>query len=177
MWQKVLKTILARLYTHSSLWAMPIWKQHISSKRGFPHSLTVSHSTSVAWVESLNLSGIVNCVTKLLNLIGEKSTGMYWEQDVLRKVHITMHGPIALLGKASLKKHLDNFHFSKGRKISRVKGGRGCTEDDERCFGGGGEEACVCTLKSTAPSQSHKFHPIPKSDVSANALSSQIQRQ
>ena len=35
----------------------------------------------------------------------------------------------------------------------------------------------MCTLKSTAPSQSHKFHPIPKCDVSANALSSQIQRQ
>ena len=68
-----------------------------------------------------------------------------------------MHEPIILLGKASLKKHLNQFHFSKGRKISRVKGGRGRTEDDERCFGGG-----LCTLKSTAPSQSHKFPPIPK---------------
>ena len=48
-------------------WAMPIWKQHISSKRGFPHSLTVSHSTSVSWVECFNFSGIVNCVTESKN--------------------------------------------------------------------------------------------------------------
>ena len=86
-----------------------------------------------------------------------------------------MHGPIALLGKASLKKHLDNFHFSKRRKISRVRGGRGRTEDDERCFGEV-ERRPVCVLSNPL----HPHNPtnsIPSQSVSANALSSQIQRQ
>ena len=64
------------------------------------------------------------------------------------------------------RKHLNQFHFSKGRKISWEKGGRGRTEDDERCFGEVEEEACVL---------SNPLHP--HNPTNANALSSEIQRQ
>ena len=95
------------------------------------------------------------------DIMGERSTGMNWEQGVFRKVHFTMHELITLLGKASLKKAPESVSLFK-REKDLLREGRTGTHWGRRALfwrGGGGG---LCTLKSTAPSQSQKCHPIPK---------------